>query len=156
MLEEAPGKAEGLTGPRRGGCRTSRGAVHMTTHSEPLQGSTGPASLSYAPLYRGTSSWLGTRYYPPVYPPCIPTRYAHPARTTLQTTRYTPGAHRSYSRFWTTVGEPRGMRTQPVLGSQDWLYTVFEGYEGLHGRLTGFTTVLTVFTEFRTCFTLFY
>ena len=49
------------------------------------------------------------------------------------------------SRFWDVVGEPRGIRTHPGFRVPGWLYTVLSPETGLHGRLTGFTEVLTEF-----------
>ena len=72
----------------------------------------------------GTSpraAWLGTGIAP-YYPPGIPTPYTHPW--------YPPGPHHPrpavptagpdvpYSSSRVVVGEPRGGRTQPCLGSQ--------------------------------------
>ena len=84
--------------------------------------------------------WVGC--VPGDYPSQVPTRsHTHP--------RYTPGTHHpkvgnlgAYTRSGTLVGEPRGVRTQPGFRVPGLVYTVFGIREGLHGRLTGFMTVL--------------
>ena len=100
-------------------------------------------------------------YIHPVYPGPIPTLYP-PAVGTMSTR-----ADTANSQFWTPVGEPRGIRTQPVSGSQGWfiLYMVFtRPFDWVYGC---FDTVLLslgpvllsfrhCFTEFRTCFTEFW
>ena len=81
----------------------------------PWQGLPGPASLY---LHLSSSSRLGrwvpgiaplppTRYTPPWYPPSP----VHHLPCTKLTVQYTV----PNTRFWDTVGEPRGMGTQPAL-----------------------------------------
>ena len=70
--------------------------------------------------------------------------------------RTAPLGDTANSRFGDTVGEPRGIGTQPSFRVQDWLYTVISIKAGLDGRLTGFLTEFsTRFTEFGTRFTEF-
>ena len=45
----------------------------------------------------------------------------------------------SYTRFWHAVGEPRGLRTPLVYGFLRLNMTVSWDWDGLHGRLTGFS-----------------
>ena len=116
-----PGSKPGQrSGPRRtpgsgvGGPGAAGVRLHVPTTPGSLQEPSGPASLEHGP---SSSSVLGTGIPLPLptqspYPPCIPTLYTHPT-TTSSTCRARP-----YSRFWTVVGEPRGVGTQPVIGSQ--------------------------------------
>ena len=83
----------------------------LITHSSPM-GFRGPLRCQGG-LPRAHGGWVVLPRY--TNPP-IPTPVPYPARTPRQTTRYTPGTHRSYTRFSTAVGEPRGSRTQPVYG----------------------------------------
>ena len=57
----------------------------IPTHSDPLQGSTGPASLVWDLL---AGSWVVPRYSPSWYPPRIPTLVYPPGPYTLPA-RYT-------------------------------------------------------------------
>ena len=74
LLEEHPGSAlQGQDRARRVGADV-RGRCRLTTHSTPLQGVPGPASLSVLRL-TGVRPWcLG---------PVLPTRYTHPGTPTL-------------------------------------------------------------------------
>ena len=112
-----------------------------TTHSRPYAG---PSGARFAVLGPPSSRWLGTRYtLLPTHPVPIP----HPSTNPLYPP-FATGLHASgtagtctYDVSGTPVGEPRGSRTQPFSGSQDWLYTVIYRLGGLHGRMTGFMTV---------------
>ena len=123
--------------------RAREGVFRPQDHPlRPLQGLRGPLRCPGTSLKRAVAGWVVPRYSPPgthpVYPPGM-----YPARTwTLPTSAYPKVGHCSDSRFWDTVGEPRGMETHPVFRVPDWLYTVFSLKAGLHGRLTGFSTVL--------------
>ena len=94
----------------------------MTTHSRPLQGLPGPASLSL----------LGGLFG--VLDPVLPTRYTHPACThpyPVPSLHRRTAAHRrpstaprtcTYDQFGTPVGEPRGIEHTANSGSQTGLY----------------------------------
>ena len=91
----------------------------------PWQGLLGSASLSAGSPRAKWAGWvtpvLPTRYTHPAIPP----RYHTPPPTPLcpHTTavHHTPTAC-TYDRFWTSVGEPRGVNTGLVSGSQAGLY----------------------------------
>ena len=100
--------------------------LHPDHHSRPLQGLPGP--LRCLGLLLGLSGpWrLGTRYYPPCIPTRIPALVPYPAtRHRYRTPRRGLGNTRN-SQFWDPVGEPRGVRTQPVIGSQTGLYCIWD------------------------------
>ena len=95
------------------------------THSRPLQGLTGPASLGG--LLEQLGGWVPV--YPPYYPPGIPTRTPVQARTPLPgrvrvRTGTPPDTARTCS-FRTLVGEPRGMRTHLNMGPGSSLGPIF-------------------------------
>ena len=118
------GPCKGPTGP--GGWvwvpPPSPGAPELHVPPTPaLAGPTGPASL-YMDLSPGC--WVGTRYYPlpvptqPCTTPGTPSRPA-PVLCTVWTSPGTAGAV-GYDRFEDTVGEPRGVGTQPYFRVPDW------------------------------------
>ena len=82
LLEERPGDSgagptAGSGGPQ-GSDGRSRGRCRLTTHSTPLQGVTGPASLSVLRLVSGPGGWVVHRYSPSQYPPSHTTPVPHP------------------------------------------------------------------------------
>ena len=99
----------------------SMGAAARPPTPAPV-GLPGPAPLSglrftvMDPGYRYVPV-LPTRYTHPAYPPWYRTQ---PSRTVAASCTTLSGHPRTctYDRFWTPEGEPRGVRTQPVLGSQ--------------------------------------
>ena len=122
-------------GPQGGTWEPSQPPVrplHPTTHSAPLQGATGPAPLSGLLLEQ--CGWV-YRYSPPHYPPgistpgtpLVPVRRSHGSHVTAGTGTGATGAC-TYGCFWTSVGEPRGIRTQPYFRVRDRLYTVIYSY----------------------------
>ena len=80
--------------------RTYWGAVHMTTHSSPLQGFRGPLRCHVLRL-TGTSlaCWV-TRYYPPGIPSQAPTRYPPWTRTPLHADNFTLGHDHRGMHIW--------------------------------------------------------
>ena len=126
---QAPTGPGGWVQGRTGAPTVRRGRCTLTTHSRP------PAGVLRGPLRcQGLLSgvgpaWLGTRYsppvYPPGYPPSIPTLVPYPDPYTAAGPLPGAGTHRSYSRFWTTVGEPRGVRTHVYFRVPDWfIYSI--------------------------------
>ena len=106
-------------GPQ-GGLRTAYTGPYVrctrTTHSGPLQGPTGPASLYGLAPRAKRAGWVYPRITHPVYPPCThPARTAgpvdqhgrRPARCTM-TVDGTTGTC-TYDRFEDALGEPRGV-----------------------------------------------
>ena len=100
-------------------------------HSRPLQGLPGP--LRWVLLGSSSGSWVLGGWvlhpvYPPGYPPCIPTSTGTPTTrmSWLVHTTHGPGTPRTctYGRFWTAVGEPRGVEHSRVLGSRTGLYCI--------------------------------
>ena len=83
----------------------------LTTHSGPLQGPTGPASLSGYLSSSNVAGWLGTRYYPPGIPSLVPTQYPYPPCTPSPPHHTEHPLHPRYCSFGHLVGEPRGSRT---------------------------------------------
>ena len=95
----------------------------MTTHSHPLQGCPGPASLSWGLPRAVLGSWvvpvLPTRYTHPAVPypvPSVPSHTELMHHTAVLSTTSTC----TYDRFEDTVGEPRGTRTHVGFGVPDW------------------------------------
>ena len=88
-------------------------------------------------LPSSSKAWVlgGYRYSPSITHPVYP-GVPYPPRTTRARTTRTAVVTARCVTFGTRVGEPRGMRTHLVSGSQDQLYTVIDRFTGLHGRLT--------------------
>ena len=110
-----------LTGPRRGGSPSPPPNMWysgpMPTHSAPCRGYGARSAGMGPPFAAGWVPGIAPSYYPPgiphpgttpVYPPCTAPRRAL-AVIVMHSTQN--------SRFRDTVGEPRGVRTQPVHGS---------------------------------------
>ena len=143
--------------------RTVRGRCRDDHPLRPLLGAYG-ARFAVIP-----SAWCRTLvhgYYPPWYPPGIPTRYTHPACTQPPSARH---AHRpampvspracTNDRFWDTVGEPRGVEYTAVSGSRAGLYRFIRFARPFDwvldcSRLCS-TEFSLCFTEFSLCFTEF-
>ena len=147
---EGPGTGRGHrvapTGPRRGGPRSRprRRPRYVRPPDHPLQplwGFRGPLRCLGVSSSSVLGGWVLPRYSPPSTHPVYPPSPVHPS--TVQCSLHVHGARNS--RFWDTVGEPRGTRTHLGFRVPDWLYTVIEVAAVLHGRLTGFMTVLTRF-----------
>ena len=91
----------------------------------PLQGEGPlPAVAGWRRLPEQSGSWLGTRYYPPVYPPRIPTRCDPgdaPSPLLMAKLAMRAGCSRYRAcrndRFEHAVGEPRGMEYRGVPGT---------------------------------------
>ena len=128
----------------------------------PCRGVPGPASLSGLALglsdparwVPGIALLLPTRYSPPWYTPGT-----HVRLTVVPGTVWvTPGTC-TYDRFWDTQGEPRGLRTQPVIRVPGWFILLRRFTRPFDWVLTEFRTSFTVsrtcFTVFRTSFTVF-
>ena len=94
----------------------------QTTHSRPLQGLTGPASLSG---YLSPSSVVAG-CTTPVYPTLVPTRSHTPPWYTLPALAVIVMHSHPYSSFRDTVGEPRGVEYTAVSGSQDGYIQLFD------------------------------
>ena len=100
--------------------------VRPTPRTHPLQPRWG---------FRGPLRWFWVSpreacsvggYYPPRTHPAIPRPYTRPSRARVTCHGWDGAGVRgacTYGRFRRSVGEPRGMRTQPVLGSQAGLYS---------------------------------
>ena len=101
----------------------------------PLRPPAGAYGARFAVSGTSPGSWVVPRYSPSCTHPVYPPWYTHPARTwglhgshvTAGTVAGVLGAC-TYGRFETPVGEPRGMRTQPVLGSPAGYIQLFEVY----------------------------
>ena len=132
LIGQEAGKAEARTreGPR--GYRPGPAGVgpgcsaHWVSrpHTHPLRPCRG-----YGARFAGVGPPLAvvgfpcwTLYYHPVYPPRIPTLVPYRSRTHPLCTKLTVQYTVPDTRFWDTVGEPRGIETQLVSGSQAGLY----------------------------------
>ena len=146
MLEEHPGRPPGRPGPAGVGCGRTGRPGYIPTHSSPMLGLPGPLHWDI-PLPEQLGGWVVLpRYIPPsthpVYPSWDP--YPHPY---MAVTAVPEGAD---TRFWTLVGEPRGIGTLRFQGPGLVIYSYL--------RLRGFTRPFAVvllslghcFTEFRT------
>ena len=138
LLEEHQGGSSGPDRAPQGWVRTDGALCRYPPTPAPLLGASGARFAGICSAYGSPSLAAGHGITHPVYPPW----YTHPARTTLVPTRHAPSTLQltgcTDTRFWDTVGEPRGMRTHRVSRVPGRLYTVFEVWEGLHGRLTEF------------------
>ena len=131
-------------GCRPGWVRAHRGIpAPIPTHSSPLQGLPGPASLVSDLLASSVGGY-------PVYPsPAHPWYHTPPVRPspapTVDSTADVDGTRGActYDRFGPRVGEPRGSRTHPVLGSRTGYIQLYEAGTLIHGRLTEFRTRFT-------------
>ena len=126
----APGRGQGHRPGPQGGCRSRPAAVPRVPYIAFSPRAPGPQPTHSSHIVAsgarfagwGTSSSSGAGL--PVYPPST-----HPVPIpTLPCTKLTVQYTVPYTRFWDPEGEPRGIRTQPVLRVPDWLYTVICQY----------------------------
>ena len=118
-----PGPQGGDIPPRRRPPRDTRPA-HPDHPLPAPAGLSGARSAVRVGFLTRAGGWVVLPGIPCITHPVYPPGMTHPARTPVLTTRYTPGTHRPYTRFDTLVGEPRGSRTHPGLGSQAGLYCI--------------------------------
>ena len=143
-----------------------RGAAHTgyvrlpgTTTPAPV-GLPGPLRCPWDPPRAkrlGSTPCTHPPYTHPVYPPCIPTP-VHPPdmHTAADRDQYGTSGTCTYDRFQDLVGEPRGVRTQPVFRVPGWFILVLRFRRPFDWVLLSsgpcFTEFSTWFTEFWTLF----
>ena len=114
-----------VQGPSRRRTPPRARCTHPASDPPALQA--GPLPLVAGRRVGSALQWLGT---PPVYPPVIPTRlptlYTHPVPP--MPVHPADGCTSVNSHFWTLVGEPRGVRTQPVYRVPGWFIPLYEVY----------------------------
>ena len=136
-----PGGRGVATGPRRGGFRGlpgiwfAKGSVLPCIRPTlPCRGGPAPCGRWSAGTDLSASRWLGvhtpalpTRCTHPVYPPWYPPGPSHTELMHHTTVAGTPRTC-TYDRFGDSVGEPRGVRTQPCFRVPDWFILRYEVY----------------------------